>query len=110
MANAQLYAAIIPPNDRLLEAYNNIKHTMTPDAMLQTRNSLLSISSDIETLLKKHAALTPERSTSLAAVLPELDQAASSAKTGDNLAVWAAFVRAHGHLNDVVLDVMTKEG
>jgi hypothetical protein len=106
MANPQLYAEIIPLNDRLLEAYKTIQHTITPDVILQTRNSLLRISSDIETLLKKHDALTPDRSASLAAAWSELDQAASSAKTGDR----AALVRAHGHLNGVVLDVMTKEG
>jgi hypothetical protein len=106
MANAQLCAAIIPPNDRLLEAHKNIQPTMTSDVELQTRSSLLHISSDIETLLKKHDALTPERSASLAAASSELDQAASSAKPGDR----AALVRAHGHLNRVVLDVMTNEG
>jgi hypothetical protein len=105
MANPHLYAEVIPLNDRLLEVYKNIQHTMTSDAILQTRNSLLRISPDIETLLKKHDALTPERSASLAAASSELDQAASSAKPGDR----AAFMRAHGHLNDVVLDVMAKE-
>jgi hypothetical protein len=110
MANAQLYAAIIQLNDSLLETHKNIKHTMTSDAILRTRNSLLRISSDIETLLKKHGALTPERSASLASVSSELDQAAPSANPGDNLAVWAAFMRAHGQINRVVIDVMTNMG
>jgi hypothetical protein len=99
MANPQLYAEIIQLNDRLLEAYKNIQHTMTSDVIRKTRNSLLSISLDTDTLLKTRGALTPERSASLAAVSSELDQAASSADTGDNLAVWAAFVRAHGRIN-----------
>lgn len=86
----------------------NIQHSMTSDVILQTRNSLLRISSDVGALLKKHGALTPKRSASPAAVSSELGQAASGAKNGDNLAVWAAFVRAHGHINDVVGDAMTK--
>ena len=110
MANTQLYATIILLNDRLLEAHKNIQHTMTSDAKLHTRNSLLRISSDIDTLLRKHDALTPERSASLAAVSSELDQAAAGAKPSDNLAVWGALARAHGHLNGVVLNIMTEEG
>jgi hypothetical protein len=95
MANPQLYAEIIPLNDRLLEAHKNIQPTMTSGIKLQTRSSLLRISSDIETLLKKHDALTPERSASLATASSELDQAAASAKPGDR----ATFVRARADIS-----------
>jgi hypothetical protein len=61
MANPRPYAEIVQLNDRLLEAYKNIQPTMTSDGKLQTRSSLLRVSSEIDTLLKQRGALTPER-------------------------------------------------
>jgi hypothetical protein len=110
MKNQSAYLAAIRINDRLLEIYKKINHDMTLSDAAQVRTSLCEIASTLRSELDQHGALTAERQSQLDGVQGEAEHAEAAAKSGIRQDVWAAFMRAHGRINNVIVDVMQEMG
>ena len=66
--------------------------------------------STFRTKLNQHGALTAERQSQLDGMQGETEHAETAAKGGKRQDVWAAFMRAHGRINNVIGDVMQEMG
>ena len=65
---------------------------------------------DPQNRTKSARALTAERQSQLDGVQGETEHAEAAAKGGKRQDVWAAFMRAHGRINNVIGDVMQEMG
>jgi hypothetical protein len=103
MTTRAAYAAVlITVGDRLPELHNEIGRRKYP-ADLDER--VITLARDFERVLEQHGELTDKRRARLSDVAGELQTARAALAAGKAIDAQAAFDRATGCINAVVVDV-----